>query len=277
MAIVWNGVNAVQEGQCIYVMLHSLTPRISRIPNVMGHGSALNSGVIIAFGLFWVINCCFLIVPVPKMKGFVYTKMIVFIISAIAMLAWTLTKAGGKGEVPKQPVTATGSERSWLIVRFLLLGAANCATFASNAADFQRYATKPNDVILGNLFGFPLSNLIVRIVGNLVGASSQVIFGEVIWNPLNHLDRLQRSEYTSANRAGCLFIAACFAYSAVFSSIFENSLPAGNDIAALFPRYFSVRKGFFICAIVSFAINPWYLLGSASIFASFMASYQIFL
>jgi NCS1 family nucleobase:cation symporter-1 len=88
---------------------------------------------------------------------------------------------------------------------------------------------------------------------------------------------LQTTSYTSGNRAGCFFIAACFSYSAIFSSIFENSLPAGNDIAALFPKYLTVRKGFFICAVISFAINPWYLLGSASIFVTFLASYQIFL
>jgi nucleobase:cation symporter-1, NCS1 family len=228
------------------------------------------------------------------MRGLVYAKLIVFIISAIAMCAWTLTKAGGIGEVARQPGTATGPKRAWLIVRFFLLGAANCATFASNAADFQRYARKPNDVIIGNLLGFPLSNvsqvlepcesshtnwyqLIVSIVGNLVGSSSQVVFGTVIWNPVTYLDMLQTSSYTAGNRAGCFFIAACFTYSAVFSSIFENSLPAGNDIAALFPKYLSVRKGFFICAFISFAINPWYLLGSASIFVSFLASYQIFL
>jgi NCS1 family nucleobase:cation symporter-1 len=75
------------------------------------------------------------------------------------MCAWTLTKAGGLGEVARQQGTAHGSERAWLIVRFFLLGAANCATFASNAADFQRYATKPNDVIIGNLIGFPMANV----------------------------------------------------------------------------------------------------------------------
>ena len=42
MAIVWNGVNAVQEGQCVYVMLHALTPHIDNIKNVMGSGSALD-------------------------------------------------------------------------------------------------------------------------------------------------------------------------------------------------------------------------------------------
>ncbi len=88
---------------------------------------------------------------------------------------------------------------------------------------------------------------------------------------------IQTQNYTSANRAGCFFIALMFAYCAIFSSIFENSLPAGNDLSALLPKYITIRRGFFICAVVSFAINPWYLLGSASIFVSFLASYQIFL
>jgi nucleobase:cation symporter-1, NCS1 family len=48
-------------------------------------------------------------------------------------------------------------------------------------------------------------------------------------------------------------------------------------MAALFPKYVTIRRGFFICAVVSIAINPWYLLGSASVFVSFLASYQIFL
>ncbi|RAL58370.1 hypothetical protein DID88_006050 [Monilinia fructigena] len=216
MAIVWNGVNAVQGGECIYVMFHTLSPHVANFKNVMGEGSALNSGGMLGLGIFWILTCCFLIIPVPKMKGLVYAKLIVFIISAIAMCAWTLTMAGGIGPVARQPGTIKGTERTWLLVRFVLLGAANCATFASNAADFQRYARKPNDVILGNLLGFPISNLIVAII-------------------------------------------------------------AGNDIAALFPKYISIRTGFFICAVLSIAIQPWYLLKSASIFISFLASYQIFL
>ncbi|KAJ3209515.1 hypothetical protein HDU82_000654 [Entophlyctis luteolus] len=83
--------------------------------------------------------------------------------------------------------------------------------------------------------------------------------------------------YTPGTRFGAFCIAAMFAYSAIFSSIFENSIPAGNDLAGLFPKYISIRTGFFICAVVSVLINPWYLLGSAIVFISFLASYQIFL
>ncbi|RMZ86013.1 hypothetical protein DV737_g184, partial [Chaetothyriales sp. CBS 132003] len=277
MAIVWNGVNAVQGGQCVYVMLHSIFPSIANLPNVMGSGSALTSGGMIGFVIFWIVTCCFLVIPVPKMRLLVYLKLVAFIISATAMLGWTLKKAGGLGPVARQGSTVHGSEKTWLILRFLMLSAANCATFASNASDFQRYAPRPNDVILGNTFGFTLSNTLVSLIGNIVCSTSQVVLGELVWNPLDYLDRLQTESYTSANRAGCFFIAFLFAYSALFSSIFENSVPAGNDLAALFPKYISVRKGFYICQIASFALNPWYLLGSASIFVSFLASYQIFL
>ena len=126
-----------------------------------------------------IVTNLFLYIPIPKMKKLVYTKLIVFICSAIAMLAWCLSLAGGLGPVARKGSTVHGSTKSWLIARFIWLGAANCATFASNAADFQRYARRPNDVILGNLVGFPLANLMINLVGNLVGASSQLIFGEV--------------------------------------------------------------------------------------------------
>lgn len=51
----------------------------------------------------------------------------------------------------------------------------------------------------------------------------------------------------------------------------------GNDLASLCPRFISVKRGFYICLVGSAVINPWYLLGSASIFITVLSSYQIFL
>jgi NCS1 family nucleobase:cation symporter-1 len=73
MAIVWNGVNAVQGGQCIYVMLHALTPHIANIPNFMGKGSALDGGGFVGFIVFWILTCCFLVIPVPKVSPRFYS------------------------------------------------------------------------------------------------------------------------------------------------------------------------------------------------------------
>jgi len=92
-----------------------------------------------------------------------------------------------------------------------------------------------------------------------------------------YLARMLADHYDAKYRAGAFFIALGFTYSSLFSCAFENVLPAGNDISSLAPKYISIKRAFFICQLLTVAICPWYLLGSASIFISFLASYQIFL
>lgn len=95
-----------------------------------------------------IITCVFLVIPIPKMRILIcrlppqafcdYTeglnskdiKLIVYLASAISMLAWCLTLAGGAGPVVRQPSSVHGSEKAWLMVRFLFLAMGNCATFA---------------------------------------------------------------------------------------------------------------------------------------------------
>jgi cytosine/uracil/thiamine/allantoin permease len=36
----------------------------------MGEGSALDSGGMIGFAVFWILTCCFLVIPVPKVGRF---------------------------------------------------------------------------------------------------------------------------------------------------------------------------------------------------------------
>ncbi|KAF5672622.1 uracil permease [Fusarium circinatum] len=263
MSIVWNGVNSVQGAQCLYVFLHAIFPSIAKIPDIMGSKSALNSAQMLCFFLYWLINCAFLFVPVPRMRKLVHIKVAVYFAATIAFVAWTLSLSGSVRKTLSEPSTVEGTEKSWLILKFFFLGLASCGTFISNASDLQRYASKPTDVIAGQVFSFPMSNFLVGVFGNLIAAASKGIFGEVIWNPLITLDMLMQGDrHTSANRAGCALISFAYVYSTVFSAIFENSIPAGNDIAALMPKYITVKRGFFICAAV---------------FINFLSSYQIFL
>ena len=94
-------------------------------------------------------------------------------------------------------------------------------------------------------------------------------------NPLTYLDLILTSNYDAKHRAGCFFIALGFTYSAMFSCIFENVLPAGNDISSLLPKYLTIKRAFAICMMATIAINPWYLLGGSAIFISFLGSYQV--
>jgi NCS1 family nucleobase:cation symporter-1 len=244
----------------------------------MGTKSALNSAQMLCFAIYWIINCAFLFIPIPRMKNLVYVKTTVFFLATIAYVVWIMQVGGNNSSMINQPSVSSGSSKKWLIIKFFFLGIAQCGTFIANAADLQRYARKPNDVLIGQIVGFPLSNCLVGVLGNLIAVATTPALGSFEWNPLTTLDNLMAGErYTSRNRAGCAFISLAYVYSTVFSSIFENSIPAGNDIAALAPKFITVKRGFFICAVLSFAICPWYLLSTASVFINFLSSYQIFL
>ncbi|KIW18951.1 hypothetical protein PV08_03240 [Exophiala spinifera] len=278
MTLVWTGVNAVQGGQCAYVMLHSLFPSIARIPDVFPDGaSALNSGGMIGFFLFWILTTSLLHIKIPNLRPYMYTKLGIFFICSICLLGWALAEAGGIGPVARQGSTIHGSTKSWTVARYVFIYCANGATYATNASDFLRYAKKPKDAFWPQLIGFPLSTFLVGIIGNLIVSSSVITFGELIWNPIDFMDALLEKHYNSATRAGIFFLALGFLYASIISSIFENSIPAGNDLAALWPRFITIRRGFYIAAIISYAMCPWYILGSASSFVAWLASYQIFL
>ncbi|KAB8235595.1 permease for cytosine/purines, uracil, thiamine, allantoin-domain-containing protein [Aspergillus alliaceus] len=257
MAIVWNGVNAVQGAQCLNVLLRSIFPSMANIPNTMGSKSALTSAGMICFFVFWYVyipvprspveltlsrfvNCAFLFIPIPKMRALVYLKIAAYYSATIAMLAWTLSLSGSSKHTFQTHSTIHGTEKSWMLAKFFWLGLASVATFVSNAADLQRYTRRPNDVILGQVLSFPIANFVIAIMGCVIAATSEPIFGELIWNPINILERLMEGDrYTAGNRAGCFFISLAF--------------------------------------LLSYAICPWYLLSSAAVFIMFLSSYQIFL
>ena len=87
-----------------------------------------------------------LFLSIPKWRLLINVKLIAYVLSSIGMLAMALNASGGVGDTLTRKSTVHGSEKAWLIVRFTLLAAAGCSTFASNASDWQRNATKPKGV-----------------------------------------------------------------------------------------------------------------------------------
>lgn len=133
------------------------------------------------------VTTAFLHIKIPKLKIFIYAKLGLFVACCIGMLAWTVKEAGGIGAVASQGSTIHGSVKSWTIARYIWIYCANGATYATNAADFTRYSKKPNDAFWPQIIGFPLSTLLIGLVGNIVGSTSQIIFGEVCMTPPNEI------------------------------------------------------------------------------------------
>ncbi|KAH8675947.1 permease for cytosine/purines, uracil, thiamine, allantoin-domain-containing protein [Xylariales sp. PMI_506] len=147
-----------------------------------------------------------------------------------------------------------GGSHAWIFLNQLFVQAANMATFATNNSDLARYARKPSDALWPQLLGMPLAYGIIGFFGIFITSASG-----------------------PGRRAAVFFIAAGFSFAQVTTQIFPNLIAAGNDTAALLPRYINIRRGSILCLIIAFAITPWNLLKTSFTFTSYLSSYQIFL
>lgn len=66
-------------------------------------------------------------------------------------------------------------------------------------------------------------------MGIAVTSAGTVLYGEVLWDPLRLIDRWD-------NRAAAFFASFAFALATLGTNISANSLSAGNDFAAMWPK-----------------------------------------
>jgi nucleobase:cation symporter-1, NCS1 family len=83
--------------------------------------------------------------------------------------------------------------------------------------------------------------------------------------------------WTAGARTGVALCAGGWAISILGTNIAANMIPFGSDSTMLFPRYITIPRGQFIVECLAFAICPWKILTSASVFTTFLAGYGLFM
>ena len=152
-------------------------------------------------------------------------KAIVAPAAGITFFIWCIVRAKGVGPIIRQPSTLHGSDLSWAMIVSLMSCISNMATLVtyaaslehvlpsrgglltlswcrSNAPDFASRAKHPFAAGLPQLLAVPLTFSIVSFIGIIVSSSSQVIFGEPVWSPVDLLDRFLDDNPSHATRFG---------------------------------------------------------------------------
>jgi len=198
-------------------------------------------------------------------------------IAGITFFAWCIVKAHGIGPVVKQPAQIHGSDLGWAMVFSLMSCISNMATLVTNAPDFASRAKTPAAAALPQLLSVPLGFSIVSFIGIIVSSSSHAIYGNTVWDPIELLDMFLDDSPSRATRFGVWYIAFAFIIAQLGTNVSANSISAGCDLTALFPRFVNIRRGGFIAAAVGFAMCPWNLLSSSNRFTSYLSAYSVFL
>ncbi|TCD70712.1 hypothetical protein EIP91_002088 [Steccherinum ochraceum] len=273
MACIWYGVQASIGGDCVRALLRAMWPSVNDISlseNTLPASSGTTTRDFMCFFLFWLISLPAIWFPIHKIRHLFTIKAVVVPIAGITFFVWCIAKAHGVGPIIHQPAKIHGSTLSWAMVSSLMSCISNMATLVTNAPDFASRAKSPSAAGLPQLLSVPLGFSIVSFIGIIVSSSSETIYGEAIWSPVDLLEKFLDHSPSHATRFGVWFIADAFIIAQL------GSVPRPVTLA-LFPRFINIRRGGFIAAIVGICMLPWNLLKSSNSFTSYLSAYSVFL
>ncbi|TVY41662.1 putative permease [Lachnellula subtilissima] len=118
---------------------------------------------------------------------------------------------------------------------------------------------------------------LIAFFGVFIVSASQIIYGKILWDPIAILDGFLTQDYDSKTRCGVFFLGLGFSFAQVTTMIFANLISAGNDTAALVPRFLDVKRGAIIRMILVFAITPWNFTRISFAFTNYLNNYSVFL
>ncbi|KAG8691537.1 hypothetical protein FRC11_001841 [Ceratobasidium sp. 423] len=276
-SMITDGLSWWQAWICVWVGYGIVAPFIvlNARPGAMQH---ITFPVVArtSFGLWGSLWCTFNRGAMACRHLFT-AKAIVVPIAGIAFFIWSIVKAKGVGPIVHRPAKHHGSELGWVMVKSLMSCISNMATLVVNAPDFASRAHRPSNAVLPQLIAVPLGFSLVSFLGIIVSSSSEVIYGEAVWSPIDLLGKLLDGNPSHATRFGVWFISAAFILAQLGTNISANSVSAGCDLTALFPRFINIRRGGYIAAIVGLAMCPWQLLKDSNSFTSYLSAYSVFL
>jgi len=210
------------------------------------------------FLFFWGINLFVVYRGIETIRWLLNIKAPLLIALGLLLLAWAYRKAGGFGPILSQPSAFDpGQPKAGQFFGFFfpaLTGMVGFwATLSLNIPDFSRYAKSQRDQIIGQTVGLPLTMALYSFIGVAVTSATAIIFGEMIWNPVDVLTRFQNPVLLVI-----AMLALCIATLA--TNIAANVVSPANDFAHLSPKKISFRIGGLITGIVGVLMMPWKLV-----------------
>lgn len=266
VACGWFGIQTWIGGlalHAIFGILWSDWARLGGDWSFMGYGLPHY----ISFLLFWAINMYFVWAGTESIKWLETLAAPFLIVTALALLGWAVSRAGGLGTVLARSdalvVQQAGLELSgsaWLLglfVPWLTAMVGYWATLSLNIPDFTRYARSQRDQAVGQALGLLTTMPLFAFVGVAVTAATVVIYGEAIWNPV---DLLARVTAESDSPLLGLLSMLVLALATLSTNIAANVVAPANSLSNLLPRRIDFRTGGLIAGLLGIAILPWKLL-----------------
>lgn len=286
LSFVWTATNTWYGSQCLKLLLACIWPSFLDLDTELASG-AMEVSDFVAFVLY-VLLC----LPLMWFKPESYKRP--FLVASVTvattvfvLLIWATKRAGGGGALLADVsgvsgvAPVAGGALGWAFVAAVTANIGSMTTHMWSQSDYTRYARRPGDQVLAQLIMVPLGTIVVACIGLVCTSCAVTLYpqeSKLLWQPYAFLDAVRKYEDNNqAARAGVALASIAFMLSQFGMVVASNSVVAGIDLAALLPRWFTVRRGGYVTVASVFLMQPWSLLNSATNFLTVVGSLNVFL
>lgn len=262
-----------------------MSPAFANLDTSLANGT-MTTGDFVSFIIFTIFYLPLMWIKPERYKIPFMISCILVIPTIFVTLIWFTAKAGGGGsflnDVSAVAVQAKGSHLGWMMVLGICTNISSISVHIYVQSDYTRYARRPKDQILAQMVMVPMGTIVVALIGIICTSCAAQIFpeqeGVLLWEPYRLFSALQ-SHYNNSprSRAAAAFGAISFMVAQFGMVVANNGVSAGIDLASLFPRFFTIRRGMFLMSALAFVVQPWQLLNGASKFLNVLGGYGVFL
>lgn len=276
LAIIWYGVQLYSGASFMANILRCIFGHnFTDIPNHIPLSVGITTQGMLAFFLFWLVHFPFCAFRPYQLRAFFWFKSIIILPAVWGLFIFCMVNT--KGQLGPLYSNTIKGNKGWFVMYAINSGMGNTATLITNQPDIARWSRTKTGAQWSQLISNPLAVTLSASLGILATSAINHSWDLDLWNPWDLLGAILDRYWSSSTRFAVFLSAFTWMVSILGTNIAANMIPFGSDSSMLFPRYITIPRGQYLVEFLAYAICPWKILASASVFTTFLSGYGLFM
>lgn len=261
---IWYGIGTYLGSMALQAMIEAIWPSFATWrQDALPASAGITAVQLLCFSICWLASIPLIFVGLSFLRWVFLVKILIMSVLVVSLFTWAATASHGLWSLLSIPSKMEdGNSVPYAICYAMDTAMSGCGSFVLNIPDILRYARNPRQITIANAIALPVSMTLIYFLGVVLAASSQLVYGQVIWNPLQII-------LLWDNRAAKFFAGLLFTLAIMLFNVTGYAIPFANDLMGLFPKYMSLQRGQLLCMVLGFAICPWKIEASPTSFLAF--------
>lgn len=275
LSIVFFGAQSWLGGCLVSLIISGLSKSFLDMPMTFPESAQMKLRDFIGFIIFLLIQACLLYMRPELFNTLLISSCGFTMICFVAILVLCISDNGGSAGLINQNVDLSGDAKGWAWLYAMSIWYGAISPEVLNHNDFSRFANNPKKMCFGIASAVLITGTFVPLAGLLCATSTMQVYDKLFWLPTTICLRWLHVDYSSANRAMAVVFGLSFVLSQLSFNVVANGFAGGMEMAGLLPKYINIRRGAYITALLSWAVQPWKFFWNSSTFLDVMSSFGV--